>query len=120
MEGRAGPAALEPFAELFLLYAAGRDSEEGVVSECVCWFGRGWCGAATAGPAAPRAVPPRHSRVHASPPRSTPNSLQPQAEVGQCLKQCREEGLDREGVLYRLATTVEGVYVPQFYDSPAG
>ncbi len=43
-----------------------------------------------------------------------------QAEVGQCLKQCRAEGLDREAVLFRLATTVEGVYVPQFYDSPAG
>ena len=44
----------------------------------------------------------------------------PQAEVGECLKQCRAERLDREGTLLRLATTVEGVYVPQFYESPAG
>ena len=40
--------------------------------------------------------------------------------MGECLKQCRAERLDREGTLLRLATTVEGVYVPQFYESPAG
>ena len=34
--------------------------------------------------------------------------------------QCKAERLDREGTLDRLATTVEGVYVPQFYESPAG
>lgn len=37
-----------------------------------------------------------------------------------CLRQCRAEGLDRESTLFRLATTVEGVYVPQFYDAPGG
>ncbi len=37
-----------------------------------------------------------------------------------CLRQCRAEGLDREATLFRLATTVEGVYVPQFYDAPGG
>lgn len=40
--------------------------------------------------------------------------------MGACLKRCKAEGLDREGVLFQLATTVEGVYVPQFYDSPGG
>ncbi len=43
-----------------------------------------------------------------------------QAEIGHCLKQCRAEGLDREAVLFRLATSVEGVYVPQFYEAPRG
>ena len=42
------------------------------------------------------------------------------AEIGACLRQCRLEGLDRVGALHRLATTVEGVYVPQFYDPPKG
>ncbi|GAB4820873.1 hypothetical protein N2152v2_007919 [Parachlorella kessleri] len=42
------------------------------------------------------------------------------AEIGHCLKQCRAEGLDREAVLFRLATSVEGVYVPQFYEAPRG
>ena len=41
-------------------------------------------------------------------------------EIGQCLRQCRAEGLDRDATLYRLATSVEGVYVPQFYDAPGG
>lgn len=41
-------------------------------------------------------------------------------DIGRCLKACRAEGLDRETTLFRLATTVEGVYVPQFYDSPPG
>jgi radical SAM superfamily enzyme YgiQ (UPF0313 family) len=41
-------------------------------------------------------------------------------EIGDCLRQCRLEGLDREGTLFRLATTVDGVYVPQFYDPPKG
>lgn len=36
-----------------------------------------------------------------------------QVEIGQCLQRCRAERLDRDGTLYRLATTVEGVYVPQ-------
>ena len=39
-------------------------------------------------------------------------------EIGECLKACRAEGLDRAGVLLRLATSVEGVYVPQFYEAP--
>ncbi|KAI3428063.1 hypothetical protein D9Q98_006447 [Chlorella vulgaris] len=41
-------------------------------------------------------------------------------EIGQCLRQCRADKLDRESTLHRLATSVEGVYVPQFYDAPAG
>ena len=41
-------------------------------------------------------------------------------EIGQCLRRCREQQLDRETTLFKLATEVEGVYVPQFYDAPAG
>ena len=41
-------------------------------------------------------------------------------EIGQCLQRCRGEGLDREATLFALATTVPGVYVPQFYDAPEG
>lgn len=41
-------------------------------------------------------------------------------EIGQCLRQCRAEALDRESTLFRLATTVDGIYVPQFYDAPGG
>lgn len=41
-------------------------------------------------------------------------------EIGQCLRQCRAERLDREATLFRLAIRVEGVYVPQFYDAPQG
>jgi hypothetical protein len=39
-------------------------------------------------------------------------------EIGQCLRACRAEGLSRDATLMRLATTVEGVYVPQFYEAP--
>eukprot|EP00898_Chlorokybus_atmophyticus_P001515 jgi/Chlat1/2364/Chrsp17S02639 len=41
-------------------------------------------------------------------------------EIGQCLKGCKAKGLSRIETLYRLATTVKGVYVPQFYEAPAG
>jgi radical SAM superfamily enzyme YgiQ (UPF0313 family) len=41
-------------------------------------------------------------------------------EIGQSLKRSRTAGLDRETTLFNLATEVEGVYVPQFYDAPAG
>lgn len=41
-------------------------------------------------------------------------------EIGRCLKSCRRDQLDREDTLYRLATEVKGVYVPQFYDAPPG
>lgn len=41
-------------------------------------------------------------------------------DIGTCLKQCRSEGLNRDATLFRLATCVEGVYVPQFYDSLEG
>lgn len=41
-------------------------------------------------------------------------------EIGNCLRTCREESLDRDSTLFRLSTTVEGVYVPQFYASPEG
>ena len=34
-------------------------------------------------------------------------------EIGRCLQKCKAEGLDREMTLFRLATTVDGVYVPQ-------
>ena len=34
-------------------------------------------------------------------------------EIGQCLQRCKAERLDREATLLRLATSVEGVYVPQ-------
>lgn len=36
-------------------------------------------------------------------------------EIGRCLERCKAEGLDRETTLFRLATEVKGVYVPQFY-----
>jgi hypothetical protein len=39
-------------------------------------------------------------------------------EIGQCLEGCRADRLDREGTLLRLASTVDGVYVPQFYEAP--
>ncbi|KAL4447381.1 hypothetical protein ABPG77_007414 [Micractinium sp. CCAP 211/92] len=41
-------------------------------------------------------------------------------EIGQCLQRCRADRLDREATLHRLATEVEGVYVPQFYLPPDG
>lgn len=41
-------------------------------------------------------------------------------EIGECLKKCKKQGFDRETTLFKLATTVEGVYVPQFYDAPSG
>ncbi|KAG2437314.1 hypothetical protein HXX76_005971 [Chlamydomonas incerta] len=41
-------------------------------------------------------------------------------EIGQCLKSCVADGLDRRSSLLRLATQVEGVYVPQFYEAPPG
>jgi hypothetical protein len=41
-------------------------------------------------------------------------------EIGECLKQCKAEGLDRVETLFRLATSVDGVYVPQFYQSIEG
>lgn len=41
-------------------------------------------------------------------------------EIGWCLKWCRAQQLDREETLFQLATTVDGVYVPQFYDAPEG
>eukprot|EP00884_Botryococcus_braunii_P013746 jgi/Botrbrau1/22372/Bobra.0002s0049.1 len=41
-------------------------------------------------------------------------------EAGMCLRACKAEGLDREETLYRLASSVRGVYVPQFYGAPAG
>jgi radical SAM-linked protein len=41
-------------------------------------------------------------------------------EIGRCLQICRDHALDRETTLFTLATTVEGVYVPQFYDALAG
>jgi hypothetical protein len=36
-------------------------------------------------------------------------------EIGRCLQACRAERLDREATLFRLATTVDGVYVPQVW-----
>ncbi|PNW78808.1 hypothetical protein CHLRE_09g390801v5 [Chlamydomonas reinhardtii] len=41
-------------------------------------------------------------------------------EIGQCLKTCVADGLDRRSSLLRLAQQVEGVYVPQFYEAPPG
>lgn len=41
-------------------------------------------------------------------------------EVARCLKECKALGLSRDATLFRLATTVPGVYVPQFYDAPNG
>lgn len=41
-------------------------------------------------------------------------------EIGECLKKCKNDRLDREETLYRLSTEVVGVYVPQFYDAPPG
>ena len=41
-------------------------------------------------------------------------------EIGECLKKCKREKLNREETLFRLATEVVGVYVPRFYDSPPG
>jgi hypothetical protein len=41
-------------------------------------------------------------------------------EIGECLKQCKADRLDRVETLFRLATSVEGVYVPQFYQSIEG
>ena len=41
-------------------------------------------------------------------------------EVGQCLQRCRREQLDRTETLFRLATEVVGVYVPQFYEEAPG
>eukprot|EP00889_Picochlorum_renovo_P001647 jgi/Picre1/28677/NNA_004077.t1 len=36
-------------------------------------------------------------------------------DIGTCLKMCKKDKLDREDTLFRLATEVKGVYVPQFY-----
>lgn len=41
-------------------------------------------------------------------------------EIGQSLKRSRTAGVDRETTLLNLTQEVEGVYVPQFYDAPAG
>jgi hypothetical protein len=41
-------------------------------------------------------------------------------EIGECLKRCKAEGLDREATLFTLATTVEGIYVPMFYERLEG
>ena len=41
-------------------------------------------------------------------------------EIGECLKRCKRERLNREETLFRLATEVRGIYVPRFYDSPKG
>jgi len=41
-------------------------------------------------------------------------------EIGECLKKCKKDELNREETLFRLATEVVGVYVPRFYDSPPG
>ncbi len=41
-------------------------------------------------------------------------------EIATCLKQCKQEQLDRDATLFRLATTVKGVYVPQFYERYEG
>lgn len=41
-------------------------------------------------------------------------------EIGECLKKCKKDKLNREETLFRLATEVVGVYVPRFYDSPPG
>ena len=41
-------------------------------------------------------------------------------EIGECIKRCKREKLNREETLFRLATEVVGVYVPRFYDSPPG
>ena len=41
-------------------------------------------------------------------------------EIGECIKRCTREKLNREETLFRLATEVVGVYVPRFYDSPPG
>ena len=41
-------------------------------------------------------------------------------EIAESLKKSKLAKLTREETLYRLACDVEGVYVPRFYDSPAG
>ena len=41
-------------------------------------------------------------------------------EIGECIKRCKREKLNREETLFRLAMEVVGVYVPRFYDSPPG
>jgi radical SAM superfamily enzyme YgiQ (UPF0313 family) len=41
-------------------------------------------------------------------------------EIGECLKSALADRLSRRGTLLRLARTVRGVYVPRFYDAPAG
>ncbi|CAG9463997.1 unnamed protein product [Pedinophyceae sp. YPF-701] len=41
-------------------------------------------------------------------------------EIATCLKQCKRERLSRSDTLLRLATTVAGVYVPQFYQKMQG
>ncbi len=41
-------------------------------------------------------------------------------EIGQCLRACKAARLSRVETLFRLATQVEGVYVPQFYQAPEG
>eukprot|EP01023_Acetabularia_acetabulum_P064377 TRINITY_DN8307_c0_g1_i6.p1 TRINITY_DN8307_c0_g1~~TRINITY_DN8307_c0_g1_i6.p1 ORF type:complete len:1053 (+),score=178.71 TRINITY_DN8307_c0_g1_i6:266-3160(+) len=41
-------------------------------------------------------------------------------EIGKCLETCKQQKLNRLDTLFQLATKVQGVYVPQFYDSPPG
>jgi radical SAM superfamily enzyme YgiQ (UPF0313 family) len=41
-------------------------------------------------------------------------------EIGDCLKKCKRERCNREETLFRLATEVEGIYAPRFYDAPPG
>ena len=41
-------------------------------------------------------------------------------EIGDCLKKCKKERCNREETLFRLATEVEGIYAPRFYDAPPG
>jgi len=41
-------------------------------------------------------------------------------EIGQCLKRCREERLNRVDTLFKLCTEVTGIYVPMFYDQAPG
>eukprot|EP00854_Cymbomonas_tetramitiformis_P005145 gene5145-6256_t len=41
-------------------------------------------------------------------------------EIGECLKQCKKDRLNRTETLARLGSEVAGVYVPQFYDLAPG
>eukprot|EP00959_Pyramimonas_sp_CCMP1952_P034148 715731-Pyramimonas_sp.AAC.1 len=44
----------------------------------------------------------------------------PGRSPSECTTKCKEEKLSRVETLFRLCTSVEGVYVPMFYDSPPG